>query len=325
MKQGKQEVKKIDIPISALVSILVGVISLWVFLANGFKIISYFHPLDLAYLSEQNIKIDRYVKGTISDCVTVPLFNNQNTLSGSSGMLVEIVGRDYESYTVPIFGDQYIRVWINNEESLKGMESIVHGDKAEVSFVGQIKKGGPLNTEWYNWNPELDQSKIVADYVIWQKTLDVEKNFCIAGFYGMVIAVLIYYFCGRIQIIEVQPETKKRSKVGYDKENQLVISRKRLEMYEELERIYRKKRNIGTICIIIGFIIAFILELYELKAIGLLLMLYGSKKWWNFFINSKNRCAIEVARIFSMKTLQTKRAVEECKIEMIEKESLTEM
>ncbi len=47
-----------------------------------------------------------------------------------------------------------------------------------------------------------------------------------------------------------------------------------------------------------GFLIAFVLELYELKSVGLVVMIYGGKKWWNFFINSKNRYAVEVARFF---------------------------
>lgn len=200
------KVKKIDIPISGLVSILIGLVSLWVFLANGVKYMSYLHPLDLACLSEQNIKTDQYVKGTISDCVTVPIENRQDIASGSDAEWIGM-GRTYKSYTVPAFDDCYVRVWIYDIESQKGMESIANGETAEVSFVGQVKKGGlALNADWYNRNPEFDQSKVVTDYAVWQTTAETEKNLCIGGLLGMMIAVLIYFSYGRIRIMNVQPE-----------------------------------------------------------------------------------------------------------------------
>lgn len=111
--------KNIHIPTSAFVSILIGVISLLIILVNGFKFFSYYPPLDLANLSEQNIKMNQYVEGTITDCVTVPVFNNQRSLSGTSGGFIKGI-EVYDYYTIPISDDQYIRVLINDEESKKG-------------------------------------------------------------------------------------------------------------------------------------------------------------------------------------------------------------
>lgn len=317
--------KNIHIPTSAWVSILIGVISLLVVIVNGFMIFSYYPPLDLANLSEQNIRKNQYVEGTITDCVTVPVFNKQRNISGSSGGWVK--GAEvYDYYTVPISGDQYIRILINDEETIKGMERIVHGDAAEVSFVGQIQVGEPLDTVWYNWDPEFDQSKIVVEYVIWQKELGVEENFCRAGFWGIVLAVLIYYFGGGIQMIEVPLEMPKYGKVAhnYNLENELAIARRRLEMYRKQEKAYRKKTTIGTVCIIIGLLII-VLNAFLIKPIGLLFIIYGVKKWWNFFINSRNRYALKISSFFSIKTLQTKRAIVERKIEELEQESFTDM
>lgn len=53
---------------------------------------------------------------------------------------------------------------------------------------------------------------------------------------------------------------------------------------------------------------------------GLVLIIYGMKKWWDRFINSENRHAMNIAKLFSMKTLQTKRAEEEHKIEEYSRE-----
>ena len=191
--------KNINIPASAFISILIGVISILIIIVNGFKIFSYYPPLDLANLSGQNIKMNQYVEGTITDCVTVHVFNNRSA-SGSSGGWIK-GGKNYKYYMIPVSDDQYIRVLLYDKESIEGMEQIVKGNAVEVSFTGQIAIGEPLNTEWYNWNPDFDQSKAIVDYTIWQKALGSENNFCCAGFWGLLIAALIYYFGGGIRIL----------------------------------------------------------------------------------------------------------------------------
>ncbi len=253
-----------------------------IILVNGFKFFSYYPPLDLTNLSEQNMKINQYVEGTITDCVTVHALDSPRA-SGTSGGVIKGV-EDYFYYTIPISDDQYIRVLITDEESIKGMENIVNGDAAEVSFTGQIAVGEPLNTVWYNWNPEFDQSKVVVDYMIWQKDLGAEKNFCRKGFLGILIAALIYCFGGGIQIVEVSPKLPKSGKVvpNYNKENELAIARRNLEMYREQETAYRKKTIPGTICIIMGLPMV-MLNISVLKPVGLLLIIYGVKKMVGFF------------------------------------------
>lgn len=311
--------KNIHITTSAMISILIGVISLLVMLVNGLEIFFYDHPLDLAYLSKDNLKRNRYVNGTITDCVTVPVLGNQRDISGRSGTFV-IRKEVYYYYTVPISGDQYIRVWIKDKESLKEMERIAQGEAAEVSFVGKIQAGEPLNTAWYDWNPEFDQSKIVVDYVIWQKTIDAEKLFCQAGFWGIVLAILIYHFFGEIQIIELPSESEENWKFVHNyKDYELDNARRRLKVYMEKEIEYRKDAITGTICIIIGLPIV-INNVFLINFFGSILIIYGVITWWTFFINSKNIVARKISRLFSIKTLQDKRAIEESKIEKLEQE-----
>jgi len=198
--------KTIEIPRTALISIIIAIVSLGIIIVNTFEIISYNHPLKLESLSEQNMEVGGYVQGMISECITVPVFDRQDKLSGTDGEFFGELGRTYNSYTVPIAGGKFIKVWIYDSESKKAMERIVGGDTLEVSFNGKIQKGGAINQEWYNWNPNFDQSRVVADYVIWQKNIDKEKNLCYAGLLGMVIAALLYYFSGGIQIEEVSQE-----------------------------------------------------------------------------------------------------------------------
>ncbi len=110
---------------------------------------------------------------------------------------------------VPLAGEEYIphesgkkEYWWNRLDNLLRTRKTYWNEDYVKFLVRQVWR--------FNKPVEILDCgcKVVADYVIWQKTLDVEKKFCIAGFYGMVIAALTYYFCGGIQIIEVQPETK---------------------------------------------------------------------------------------------------------------------
>ena len=111
--------KKIDIPISLIISIFLGVISLYLFFHNSMEIIYYKYSTDLLELSEKNIEIDKYVKGTISDCFTILINENKNTKKGSSGEWIKAgvvaVGVGGE-LTAPAKKGDYAKVTENAKE-----------------------------------------------------------------------------------------------------------------------------------------------------------------------------------------------------------------
>lgn len=308
--------KKVNISVSALVGMGIGAVSLWILLVNGWKLISYSHPLDLANLSEQTMKMNRYVKGTISDCVTVPYMGNENKRDGCSVAW----GGAGLCYVIPISEGRYIRVYLNEKESIKGMERIVHGESVGFPFAGLlVRPVTSLNTAFYDRDPEFDQSRVVADYELHEKmTTEKEKNLLFVGLFGMAAAALIYMRDG-IRVTEVPPEKKKVAGIpNYNRENEILIAKRRLERYAEQERVYRKMSVIGTGCVIGGLFL--VLTIPALALTGLVLIIYGMKKWWDRFINSENRHAMSIAKLFSLKTLQTKRAEEERKIEEYSRE-----
>lgn len=303
--------KKVNIAFSALVSIGIGAVSLWIFLVNGWKLISYSHPLDLANLSEQTMKINRYVKGTISDCFTVPMWGRNDLRVGSSEVYIEF-GKNYECYVIPIQEGRYIRVYLYEKESLNGMEHIVNDDPVEVPFAGLLVRSvTSLNTAFYDLDPEFDKSGVIMDYVLMQKTTEKEKNLLFVGLFGMAAAALIYMRNG-IKVTEVPPEKKIAGIPNYNKENEMIIARRRLERYAEQERAYRKMSVIGTGCVAAGLFALFALPFLRLP--GLVFALYGCKTWWDRFIHSENRHARNIARLFSIRTLQDKKEEEERKI-----------
>lgn len=307
--------KKVNIPKSALASLGIGAVSLWLFLTNGWKLVSYSPPLDLANLCERTMKGNRYVRGTISECVTVPYEGRNDVRDGCSNSFLNGV-MFYDCYTIPISEGRYIRVWLYEKESLNGMESLVKGASAEVPFAGLlVRSNGALNTEFYDRDPEFDQSKVVTDYTLVQKTTEKEKNLLFIGLFGMGAALLTYVRGGGIRVKEVPPETKGAAGriPNYNLENERIIARMRLEKYAQQERAYRKESVIGTGCVAAGLFALFALPLLRLP--GLVFVLYGFKTWWDRFIHSDGRRAREIARLFSIRTLQDKKEEEERKIE----------
>lgn len=304
--------KKVNIPISALVSLGIGAVSLWLFLVNGWKLVSWSHPLDLSILSEQTMKANRYVEGTISECVTVPLTESGSVRVGCSGEWLG-VGK---CYTIPISEGRYIRVWLNEKASLNGMESIVSGEPAEVSFAGLlVRPKMSLNAEWYGQDPDFDLNRLVTDYTLVQKNTEKEKNLLFIGLFGMGAALLTYVRGGGIRVKEVPPETKRDAgrTPSYNLENERIIARMRLEKYAHQERAYRRESVIGTGCVAAGLFALIFLPFLRLP--GLVFMLCGFKTWWNRFIHSDGRRAREIARLFSIRTLQDKKEEEERKLE----------
>lgn len=307
--------KKVNIPISALASLGIGAVSLWLFLTNGWKLVSYSPPLDLANLCERTMKGNRYVRGTISECVTVPYEGRNDVRDGCSNSFLNGV-MFYDCYTIPISEGRYIRVWLYEKESLNGMESLVKGASAEVPFAGLlVRSNGALNTEFYDRDPEFDQSKVVTDYTLVQKTTEKEKNLLFIGLFGMGAALLTYVRGGGIRVKEVPPETKGDAGriPNYNLENERIIARMRLEKYAQQERAYRRESVIGTGCVAAGLFALIFLPFLRLP--GLVFMLCGFKTWWNRFIHSDGRRAREIARLFSIRTLQDKKEEEERKIE----------
>ena len=125
-----------------------------------------FVPLwDLNSLTAKDMKEGRIVSGTITSVFTVSKYNSDARI-GKSG--TKTVGQKiYDSYTVPIGDGCYIKVWISGEEAKQSMERIVRGEKAEVSFIGKIKRSMlPITDVWYFANPDFDESLLIRQYEI---------------------------------------------------------------------------------------------------------------------------------------------------------------
>ena len=307
--RGQDKMRKANISSAIIISVLIGVIGLWLLFTNGYRLIAYrpYDPCDLSELSESEIKPGRYVQGDISDCFKISYTNTLGVIHYMGSDCGYFVGTSsYCGYTIPIADGRYIRVWMREwGDSQKGMQSLVDGQNNIVPFTGQIKKGADLNSQFYDHAPDFDQSRIVAEYSIWEKDTDSERNMCILGLVGLLIAWMLYRSSGGIEVREVMDADVKTG-YSHNQKNELDIANKLLDKYHLEEKANQKKAFVGILFIALGVYIDFGLDIIALKIIGFLILLFGIKICFKAFMNSSNRIAVWISRKFSIRTIQTK-------------------
>ena len=315
--------RKANITMPIIISFLFGLVGALLIILNGYRILAYkpLSPWKLDELSEQEIKSGRYVQGEIVDCFKISFSDSLGGIIYMGNDEQYILGAyTYYSYTIPIAQGQYIRVWMREwGETRKNMDALVNGQIKSVQFTGEIKKGSWPNPTFYDHDAEFDQSRIVADYSIWEKGTDSEINMCILGFLGLFLSLYIYRSAGGIEITEEIEVTEVHIR-SYNQENELNIAIKILDRLYVEEKQYHKKMLIGIILICIGLYIDFGLNILELKMMGLFIVLYGMKMCLSAFINSSNPIAMWIARKFSLRTLQTRINEQERKKEELKKQ-----
>ena len=304
------------VPTAAIVSFVIGGVSLCLFLIQGFRLLA--HPtVDLSGLSGTNLRAGQYVQGEITEVYKIQAPNGH--WFGNDGEFMKL--RSYSSYTVRIAEGRYIRVWLYDKDAIAAMEQLVQGAEAKIAFAGEVKRRkSPLNVGWYSKNPEFDEKLFVENYEIWQQSPHAGRDLLLVGLYGMIIAGVIYYRSGGIHRAKSEPESiwpgsrqeERLPRYAADLESEMIHIRRRLEMYHKKEKEYRIEGIVGIFLVLIGGYIHFGLHALGLvNWVGLAFLIYGIKQIWTWFLHSKNRIARKIAGIFNLTTLQDKRESDE--------------
>ena len=115
-----RDTNKFTIPISAIVSFVIGGVSLCLFLIQGFRLLA--HPaVNLSRLSDKNLRAGQYVQGEITEVYKIQAPNGH--WIGNDGEFMKL--RSYSSYTVRIAEGRYIRVWLYDKDAIAAMEQFV--------------------------------------------------------------------------------------------------------------------------------------------------------------------------------------------------------
>ena len=89
--------------------------------------------------------------------------------------------KDYETYSVPMGGNGYIRVMAGEEEIKKQLLAFQQGKGEKVSFVGKIVRADAPDPDWYKEVKGFRMDELVQDRVVKQVNVRKYINFLSTG------------------------------------------------------------------------------------------------------------------------------------------------
>lgn len=303
--------KKIYVSRMTIISLFLFLLSICGLVACFIGMNAYYHARPLTDPTEDSLKSGRYISGTITSYVVDPRWTRgkgDDDLFGIWGVWLGLFDRKQYKYIIPFNEEQYIQIWIKDQESLALLKESQDGLHVNVSFVGQI--GVEEDRSLYT-DEQLgfDHNKVITGYVIFQKNLSTEKFWIKACLLGILISFFLYRFKGRVEVSEVVCEDKEPQNVPYysNISDEIAIVERRIRKNEKLVKEYRTGSCIGAACVVMGVFLFVRFGNFTSLVALILLMRYGIKKLWIYFINSKNGLSIFLANLFGLRTLQMKR------------------
>lgn len=301
--------KKIYISRMTIICLFLFMLSICGLVACFLGMNAYYHARPLTDFSEDSLKSGKYVSGTFTSYVVDPRWTKgDDDLFGIWQVWLDLFGREqYYKYIIPFNEEQYIQIWIKDQESLALLKESQDGLHVNVPFVGQIKVEDNVSS-YTDDQLGFDHNKVITDYVIFQKNLSTEKFWIKACLLGILISFFLYRSKGRVEVSEVVCEDKEpQNFLCYSNiSDEIAIVERRIRKNEKLIKEYRIGSCIGAPCISMGVFLFVKFGNFTSLVALILLTRYGIKKLWTYFINSKNGLAIFLANLFGLRTLQVK-------------------
>lgn len=269
---------------------------------------AYYHARPLTDFSEDSLKSGKYVYGTIMSYVVSPRQPKGTDVKDSYFGNWESFDGKYFGYIIPFNEEQYIRIWIKDQESLAHLKESQDGLHVNVPFVGRISVEEDRSS-YTDDQLGFDHNKVITNYVIVQKNLSTEKFWIKACLLGILISFFLYRSKGRVEVSEVVCEDKDPQNVPcYSNiSDEIAIVERRIRKNEKLVKEYRIGSCFGAPCVVMGVFLFVKFGNFTSLVALILLTRYGLRKLWTYFINSENSLSIFLANLFGLRTLQVKR------------------
>ncbi|MCH5250801.1 MAG: hypothetical protein J1E98_12750 [Lachnospiraceae bacterium] len=292
------------------------------FLFKGIN--SYFkhnQALSLETLTESECKKGSYVVGNIDSYVIYRIKENNKVLGSSDTLLTYT--KAYEFYTVPIAQNSYIRIMVSDKDMLSKLKNFIEGKGESFYFEGEIVDSPiEFNYKWYAAIEGFNAEDVIKPYVIKEINFESNKSTIYIGILLVVFSALLFFADGGVKSV-VSKDIDDANITGnrgsrsndytnsYNKRNEILIEIRQLESYENRLSELKKKCIIGFVLLGIGIYIIVSSYLWEIKLIGILLIILSIKSIWKYFINSNNRLARQLVKLFGIESLSEK--IDECK------------
>lgn len=294
-----------------------------IFLGKGLHAAYQYHnALDLNTMQERDLKEGAYVTGKIDTYIGQHMYGS-NKFSGMSQGYLNLVGKSYDFYTIPVGKESYLCIMAHSKSLLNQLEVFVDGHGEAIYFEGKIiEPPVDINLAWYESMDGFRMESLITSFVIVEKDFGKIKDRIYIGILLLVVAAIRFFGAGGIKNVVMEESENERpipqksgyrydgkqhnTKQRYDSDYELRAEQMRLDTLER--RLHELKRS-ALLCI--PLLPAGCYILYRVSLLfGILLIVISVKSFWRYFINSENTAAKFLVRKCNLKSLSVQ--IEEC-------------
>lgn len=320
--------KRIHISATMIVMALLTLVGLLLVIKGIATTSKYINAVDVKDLKEADIKEGVCVRGYIDDYVTSEILVNDELVKDGVSMVLVGMDGDNHIYTVPIEGNKYIQFMIRDDSTKKSLEAMLKTPGEKAYFEGVIEKANfDVNEEWYgsvNSHTYPGINDIISKYYV--KEIDDNKYWNSTKFGGVLLFVVLLMFVdaggfgGLVDKTDIKEEKKRSNGFEhiYNKEDELINKEAILRQLMRRQKRIKNKKLSSIVMLVIGVLSLIIWR--PLFIFGIILVVFGAKGFWDWFINSSNIRGIKLARRLGIDSLYL--MIEQCKRDIKELEEL---
>ncbi len=157
---------------------------------NAVELWRYAAAYELQNLDSASLKPGRFVRCNITQYVVRPVGPyHKDQYTGVSKVFITF-SKDYETYSVPMGGNGYIRVMTGEEETKKQLQAFRQGKGESVSFVGKIIRADAPDPDWYKEAEGFRMDELASDRVVKQVNVWKYINFLSTGLGLMALGTI---------------------------------------------------------------------------------------------------------------------------------------
>lgn len=321
--------KRIHINFKLIVIILMLLIGGYLLISGANDLSDCEDAVSFAELKKSDIKDGTYVCGYIEKFVVrSEIVNDIEVRDAVSQTFIEFSGES-DVYTIPFDTDNYILLMASSDDIKKGLNNMLQSSSDKVYFEGVIeKKDIEVNEAWYGPVNEDDYpgiNHIISDYYICEVEKEDFWNSIRWGAILAVIAILLFVDGGGFdslierEEIGLEVEEESMSLKDIDNKEEELISKESLlrQLTRKQKRIIKKKPS-SIIMMVLGVLSLIILP--KIFIVGIILLAFGGKGIFEWYINSSNLNGIRLAKKLGIDSLYV--LIEKCKRDIKELEEL---
>ena len=320
--------KKINISLK-LIAIIVLLIIGSIYLVNGAGDISDCEDaVAFENLKSSDIKDGTYVCGYIDKYVVrTEMINDEEVRSAVSKTLIDYKCES-DIYTIPFETNKYIQLMARSEDAKKSLDNMLTNFSEKAYFEGVIvKREIGVNEAWFGAVDKDDYpgiNSIISDYYIREVDRNEFWNDIRLGAILVVVAILLFVDGGGLDSLiekdEIKSEIERFNSLSdiENKEDELINKESVLRQLTRKQKRIKKKKPSSLVMLALGLICIVILP--KIFFIGIILLIFGGKGIFEWYINSSNINAIRLAKKLGIDSLYV--MIEQCKRDIKELEEL---